>query len=146
MTERGVLDVSEDAAGRRLFRPADPISPRTLSEALAALGAAPATSAVAHSVASDAADTIIDRGTLAELLYLAAGRPRTAAGTSSPFHDVSVSHPAFTAISWLREVGITSGWDDGYILPSFRPETPATRDAVAAFLARWEPIALQRED
>ena len=42
----------------------------------------------------------------------------------------------FTEISWLAREGITTGWDNGDGTFDFRPTSPITRDAMAAFLYR----------
>lgn len=52
-------------------------------------------------------------------------------GTSS-FPDVPDDSPFCTAIVWLSERGITTGYPDG----SFRPTDPVSRQATAAFLFR----------
>ncbi|MFP5359158.1 MAG: S-layer homology domain-containing protein, partial [Actinomycetes bacterium] len=43
----------------------------------------------------------------------------------------------FTEISWLAREGITTGWDNGDGTHDFRPTSPITRDAMAAFLYRF---------
>ena len=51
---------------------------------------------------------------------------------ASPFWDVLSTHPFFGDIAWLATSGIAGGYPDG----SFRPTTPVTRQAMAAFLWR----------
>jgi len=51
---------------------------------------------------------------------------------SAAFSDVAATHPFCAEISWLSETGITTGFPDG----SFRPGTPVSREAMAAFLYR----------
>jgi len=50
------------------------------------------------------------------------------------FSDVPLDHPFYTEISWLAETGITRGYSDG----TFRPSSPVNRDAMAAFLYRFD--------
>jgi len=50
------------------------------------------------------------------------------------FSDVPMDHPFYTEISWLAETGITRGYSDG----TFRPSSPVNRDAMAAFLYRFD--------
>ncbi|MFT4232480.1 MAG: S-layer homology domain-containing protein [Leucobacter sp.] len=50
------------------------------------------------------------------------------------FTDVPASHRFFADISWLAERGITTGNADG----SFAPKRAVTREAMAAFLHRYD--------
>ncbi len=50
------------------------------------------------------------------------------------FSDVPLGHPFYREISWLAETGITTGYADG----TFRPASPVNRDAMAAFLYRFD--------
>lgn len=59
------------------------------------------------------------------------GAPRAGAATTS-FTDVPPGTAFHTEITWLADVGITTGWADG----TFRPLDPVNRDAMAAFLYR----------
>ena len=60
-----------------------------------------------------------------------------------PFADVSEDpeSPLYSehaaAIGWLAAEGISKGWDNGDGTFSFRPLSPVTRDAMAAFLYRY---------
>jgi S-layer homology domain/Glucodextranase, domain B len=52
------------------------------------------------------------------------------------YNDVPMDHPAFTAIEYLSDQGVVSGYGDG----SFRPNAPVTRAQLAKTLAiamRW---------
>jgi len=51
---------------------------------------------------------------------------------SSPFADVSESHPSYTAILWAVQQGITKGISDNH----FAPESLATRGQIITFLWR----------
>ncbi|MFN3866619.1 MAG: D-alanyl-D-alanine carboxypeptidase family protein [Demequina sp.] len=72
--------------------------------------------------------------TLAALLAmpatLAPAAPASAA--TEGFRDVTGSHAFYREISWLVGAGVTTGYADN----SFRPATPVTREAFAAFLYR----------
>jgi RHS repeat-associated protein len=50
------------------------------------------------------------------------------------FSDVPTSSLFYEAIEWLAETGITTGFDDG----TFRPTNRLTRQAIAAFLFRYD--------
>ncbi len=50
------------------------------------------------------------------------------------FTDVPADHPFCGEITWLAETGITTGYPDG----TFRPSAPVTREAMAAFLYRFD--------
>ena len=72
----------------------------------------------------------VSRQATAAFLHRLAGSPAPARPHS--FTDVG---PTFaTAISWLAGTGITTGYSDG----TFRPNNPIARDAIAAFLYRFD--------
>jgi hypothetical protein len=48
------------------------------------------------------------------------------------FSDVAADHPFSPEVTWLAEVGVTTGYPDR----TFRPEATLTREAMAAFLHR----------
>ncbi|MCC5952671.1 MAG: S-layer homology domain-containing protein [Acidimicrobiia bacterium] len=50
------------------------------------------------------------------------------------FSDVPEDHPFATPIDWAVTTGVTNGFDDG----TFRPTVPVSRQAFAAFLARYD--------
>lgn len=52
----------------------------------------------------------------------------------SDFADVADDHPFATEIAWLADTGITTGWPDN----TFRPTNRVTRQAMAAFLYRFD--------
>ncbi|WP_159448817.1 S-layer homology domain-containing protein [Demequina sp. NBRC 110053] len=80
------------------------------------------------------------RDAIAAFLYRAAGEPSVEDEDAAlaAFADVSADprdgsfNEHHTAIAWMAEAGITTGWEDG----TFRPFQPVTRDAIAAFLHR----------
>ena len=78
----------------------------------------------------------VNRDAMAAFLYRAAGEPAFTPPATATFADVPATHPFFTEIEWLADTGITTGWsvEDG---TEFRPATPVTREAMAAFLYRF---------
>lgn len=50
------------------------------------------------------------------------------------FTDVSPSHPFFAEIEWLAGTAIATGYDDG----TFRPTNAVSRQAIAAFVQRYD--------
>ncbi len=57
-------------------------------------------------------------------------------GTARQFSDVPASHPFCGAIEWLASVGVSTGWPDG----TFRPGLAIERQAMAAFLVRFDDL------
>ena len=82
--------------------------------------------------------SLVTRDAVAAFLYRAAGSPSGVdLGALDRFSDVTASSSEHAvAIAWLAERGITAGWADG----TFRPRAAITRDAVAAFLQRWDAL------
>jgi len=77
----------------------------------------------------------VTRDAMAAFLYRFAGSPSFTPDAKSPFADVPTNHPFYKEISWLAETGVSSGWTttNGR---EYRPSSPITRDAMAAFLKR----------
>jgi len=78
--------------------------------------------------------TPIARDATAALLYRAAGSPAYTAPATSPFKDVTTTQPFYKEMAWLKATGISTGWSDG----TFRELNPTARDAMAAFLYRFD--------
>ena len=57
-------------------------------------------------------------------------------GAERLFTDVPSGHPFCGAIEWLAGTGVTTGWPDG----TFRPGQPIERQAMAAFLYRFNDL------
>ena len=76
----------------------------------------------------------INRDAMAAFLYRFAGRPSFTPPSTSPFTDVTPSTPFYKEIMWLAQTEITGGFNDG----SFRTLQPVNRDAMAAFLFRFD--------
>ncbi|WP_159448798.1 carbohydrate binding domain-containing protein [Demequina sp. NBRC 110053] len=82
----------------------------------------------------------ITRDAMAAFLYRLAGEPDWDAPEESPFVDITDSNTEFyTEITWLADTGITQGWDSPRGL-EFRPFSTTTRDAMAAFLFRYDDL------
>jgi len=78
----------------------------------------------------------VTREAMAAFLYRLAGSPHITAPPTSPFSDVTTGHPFYTAICWLAQEGISTGWPNADGTATFRPGEPVSREAMAAFLRR----------
>ncbi|WP_235506053.1 S-layer homology domain-containing protein [Arthrobacter sp. Leaf337] len=74
----------------------------------------------------------INRDAMAAFLYRLAGSPAVPANAPT-FTDVAPSNQFYNEIRWLAAQGITTGYTDG----TYRPLDPVNRDAMAAFLYRY---------
>jgi len=72
----------------------------------------------------------VGRQALAAVLWRSAGSPVVATGAA--FSDVPSTHPFAAAIAWMVDAELTAGYADG----TFRPASPVSRQALAAFLQR----------
>ena len=79
----------------------------------------------------------VTRDAMAAFLYRYAGSPAWTAPTTSPFTDVTPQSPFYKEITWLANSGVTTGWSTASG-KEFRPSLPITRDAMAAFLYRFD--------
>lgn len=79
----------------------------------------------------------VTRDAMAAFLYRLAGQPAYTPARSSPFRDVPTSHQFYKEIAWLADSGISTGWSVRGA-KEFRPSNRITRDAMAAFLYRFE--------
>ena len=78
----------------------------------------------------------VSRQATAAFLHRLAGEPVPT--EDADFTDVFAGHPFATAIAWLQETGVTTGYADG----SFGTTRPVTRQAMAAFLHRFDGLDL----
>lgn len=78
--------------------------------------------------------TPVNRDAMAAFMYRFAGSPGYTAPRKSAFRDVPASSQFYPEISWLASTGISTGWPDG----TFQPVTPVARDAMAAFMKRFD--------
>lgn len=75
----------------------------------------------------------VSREAMAAFLFRYAAPEEFAPPATQRFTDVPVDHQFFREISWLAQTGITTGLGDG----SFGASEPITREAMAAFLYRF---------
>ncbi len=79
----------------------------------------------------------INRDAMAAFLYRYAGEPAFPAPAVSPFDDIKPGDQFYKEVAWLAARGISEGWTVGS-KKEFRPLAPIGRDAMAAFLYRFE--------
>ncbi|WP_084104828.1 S-layer homology domain-containing protein [Demequina sp. NBRC 110056] len=83
----------------------------------------------------------IARDAMAAFLYRYAGSPSFSPPSRSPFRDTSRTGTQFyKEITWLSSTGISTGWDVGGGRKEFRPYDSITREAMAAFLYRYDRL------
>lgn len=80
----------------------------------------------------------VNRDAMAAFMYRLAGSPKFTAPKKSPFVDVRTDNPFYMEISWLAAQGISTGWDGAKGTKTFRPTQPVKRDAMAAFMYRFD--------
>lgn len=80
----------------------------------------------------------VNRDAMAAFLYRFAGEPAFTPPTVSPFSDVRPSTPFYMEITWLSSTGVTGGYSNG----TFRALSSVNRDAMAAFLFRFDESGL----
>ncbi|WP_159449082.1 S-layer homology domain-containing protein [Demequina sp. NBRC 110055] len=76
----------------------------------------------------------ITREAFAAFVYRLAGEPYPDRTALPWWRDVPTGHQFFREIWWVSEAGITRGFADGF----FHPDEDISREAVAAFLYRFE--------
>lgn len=77
----------------------------------------------------------VSRQAMAAFLYRAADPgAKPARCTKAPFKDVPATSAFCPQIKWLADTGITGGYTDG----GFHPTAPVSRQAMAAFLQRYQ--------
>ncbi|YCK82903.1 carboxypeptidase regulatory-like domain-containing protein [Arthrobacter sp. D3-18] len=79
----------------------------------------------------------VNRDAMAAFLYRLAGEPEFTPPTESPFIDVPVEAEFYKEITWLAAQGISTGWAESGNTKSFKPLLPVNRDAMAAFMFRY---------
>ncbi|MDO5533535.1 MAG: pre-peptidase C-terminal domain-containing protein [Propionibacteriaceae bacterium] len=79
----------------------------------------------------------INRDAMAAFLYRLNGKPRFTP-TKVSFRDVSRTTQFYMEIEWMASTGISTGWDVGGGRKEYRPVTSVNRDAMAAFLYRFD--------
>ncbi len=76
----------------------------------------------------------IARDAMAAFLYRFAEEPAYTMPKGSCFKDVARSQLYAKEMCWMKSEGISQGWSDG----TYRPLEPVKRDAMAAFLQRYD--------
>ncbi|MGO4432966.1 carboxypeptidase-like regulatory domain-containing protein [Paenarthrobacter sp. RAF9] len=79
----------------------------------------------------------VNRDAMAAFMYRLAGEPEFTAPKVSPFVDVPVGAQFYKEITWLAAQGISTGWAEAGNTKSFHPLQPVNRDAMAAFMFRY---------
>lgn len=74
----------------------------------------------------------VDRDAMAAFFYRYKGSPSFSTPGTSPFVDITTQTPYYKEMAWMKSTGISTGWSDN----TYRPWTPTSRDAMAAFLYR----------
>jgi mannan endo-1,4-beta-mannosidase len=78
----------------------------------------------------------VSRATVAGVLHALRGTGEVPEPGTQTFTDVRPSYPGWAAIEWAAAAGVTTGYPNG----TFRPDAPITREAVAAFLYRFDRL------
>lgn len=82
----------------------------------------------------------ITRDAMAAFMYRFAGKPATTPPTVSPFRDVAKSSQFYREVTWLADTGISKGWSVGGGKYEYRPYDQISREAMAAFLYRFNQL------
>ncbi|MSR99624.1 S8 family serine peptidase [Arthrobacter sp. BL-252-APC-1A] len=80
----------------------------------------------------------VNRDAMAAFMYRFADSPSYTAPGKSPFTDVARNNQFYKEIAWLASTGISTGWKEANGKAAFRPVTPIKRDAMAAFMYRFD--------
>ena len=78
----------------------------------------------------------VNRDAMAAFLYRFSKVTDFEPPATSPFTDVPTNGQFYKEIAWLASAEISTGWDDH----TFRPVTPVNRDAMAAFMYRFNAL------
>ncbi|QCP00813.1 hypothetical protein FCN77_19870 [Arthrobacter sp. 24S4-2] len=79
----------------------------------------------------------VSRDAMAAFMYRLAGRPAFDPPAVSPFADVTKDNTYYHEITWLAAQDIATGWPEVDRTRTFRPLQPVNRDAMAAFMFRF---------
>lgn len=79
----------------------------------------------------------VTRDTMAAWMYRYANPQGYAPPAVSPFADVKTTDPNYTAIAWLYDSGLSTGWQESNGTVTYRPQTKIERAAIAAFWHRY---------
>lgn len=83
----------------------------------------------------------VNRDAMAAFFYRYAGSPAFTAPDKPTFKDVAPNSMFYREIEWLAAQKVTTGWPD----QTYRPLEPIHRDAMAAFLYRYNQGVLKAE-
>ncbi|MEV4953699.1 S-layer homology domain-containing protein [Paenarthrobacter nitroguajacolicus] len=78
----------------------------------------------------------VNRDAMAAFLYRFSKVTDFEPPATSPFTDVPANGQFYKEIAWLASAEISTGWDDH----TYRPVTPVKRDAMAAFMYRFNAL------
>ena len=81
----------------------------------------------------------VNRDAMAAFFYRYAGSPAFTAPDKPTFKDVAPNSMFYREIEWLAAQKVTTGWPD----QTYRPLEPIHRDAMAAFLYRYNQGVLK---
>jgi hypothetical protein len=81
----------------------------------------------------------VDRGGMAAFMYRSAGNP-TVIPSAPHFADVGVGHIFYGPIQWMFQSGVSFGTPNPPGKPWYNPTTALGRDAMAAFLFRYDQV------
>lgn len=87
----------------------------------------------------------VTREATAAFLYRLAGVHDWTAPDESPFSDLPTDHQFYEEITWLADAGITTGKSNGDGTARFDPKGNVSREAVAAFVYRFEELSTGEE-
>ena len=77
---------------------------------------------------------VVTRQAMSAFLFRFSGDTVFEPPESATFDDVGTGHPFFLEIEWMADTGISTGYADG----TFRPSDVVTRQAMSAFLFRFD--------
>jgi ABC-2 type transport system ATP-binding protein len=160
LADAQILPTTSDETGARLFHPEEGVTLGSMARAMHALSASSSTpntasappGALGEDAAvewlaadfaggepawADSAAAPLTRATLATVLYSRVPSAVIESTPGAPFTDISESHPAFAAVSWLHAADISRGWADDLGVLEFRPDAVVTRESLVVFLSRF---------
>jgi len=81
----------------------------------------------------------VSRQAMASFLWRNADEPASTL-TSAFFADVSSAHPFYAPVQWMAETGLSTGTPNPPGKPLYKPTNPVSRQAIAAFLYRYDGL------
>jgi YVTN family beta-propeller protein len=167
LTTKGITTGWTEPNGTRTFRPLDSVNRDAMAAFMYRMAGSPAFTAPAQSPFTDVATNnqfykeitwlagqgistgwtesdgsktyrpvqSVNRDAMAAFLYRFAHKPNYTPSTG--FNDVDPGNQFKTEITWLASTGISTGWDEGNGIKTFRPVQPVARNAMAAFMYRF---------